>query len=649
MANAPSEFEIDPLNDSEAEERAKLAAMRLGQSEDGMGTPTGGPARSTKQTRKIDTAYQRYLFGTAGSGEHPTWSDSTAGRAAIRLVSRGVFGAAAFAWGGRYAFEQLKGYTPHNVDSSKPLQVLAKRFDSTFGAAIKYAVKLGARISHTPQEAERIAERAMTFRQTLAGGGRSYGAEVVGVTFDFAMASIGDALARNTIEVLDPNTKKTWLVNDKGETAAPGEKKHFDFGKWAKACASTGWRILSKNQGEDWAAGIVYVFQMKAQRSWLNKLFKGHAIAFDNNWNGGAYKVDSAGKIIGDYQLPGALDLHARFVGYNWYTLMFREGYDTIANGWQKWKENGFALSSLVPNNLNPIDGAGWLARYVTKSFIKANIYMQPAVIPFWMIRSPQSKWRGQQIAADGSGIVNTAPVANPFDKNLYANYATNTMGEKVEKGFSRMLNPFGWASHTAGSYMTGLGNKIFTGNGKISSFLGGVGSAQRESFMRGYMDAAFSYTPYMWAKAETQLRVDERPPDGSLGAMDKAIYKLMGHAARFELRDVWSSTKDIAKLATHFEREPHAAESTPPMPKPAPARETPRPTVMAEGRVRHHDPVSLDTANDNFNTANDNLRATRQKRATGTDDAHPDQRWAETVAGRSLAGQFQPAPTTRH
>jgi hypothetical protein len=636
---------------------------------------------------RVNSSYQRYLFGSAGSGGEPTWSDSMRGRAGIRLVSRGIVGSLFFALGGRFAGKQLAGYAPttYRWDRTKPLQALAKGVDVTLGSAIKHSVGLAARIAHSPDEAKAIAERAVQFRNTLNGGlGRSYGAEVVGVTFDFAMASVGDATARNVIEGLDPHTKKTWLVNDKGEAAAPGEKKHVDVGKALKGLGTTAWRIASKNQGEDWFAGISYVFQMKAQRSLLNKAFKGHAAVFDENRNGGIYKLDNAGKIIGDYQLPGVIDLHWRFVGYNWYTLMFREGYDQIATGFSRWKDQGFIVHPQLPGVVHhPLESTGWLARYMTKSFIKANIYMQPAVLFFWPFRAPQSKWRAQAIHPDATTTAEIQDLsrftsAGPFDRAIYEHYPT-TGWAGMETKLSKGLNYIGKVNDYAGAAAVRVTKNWFTSPGTINRFMGNT--VEREQLVRNYVNASFSYTPYMWAKAETALRVDARGPDGSLGEMDKAIYKLMHQAAHFQLKDVWSTTKEIAKLGTHFENgegkdgndptspitpatNPHF--QTPGLPatmQTVTQPSIPQTTVQAQGRMRH-DPVVLDAANENFRTANDNAAETAQ-RATGTDGAgatptshaahrgeaagRADHGWAESVANRPAGGQYFAVPPTRH
>ena len=387
------------------------------------------------------SSYQNYLFGGSASGAKPAWSDSMQGRAAIRVLSRGVVGAAFFTVGGRIARNQLNNYSRHEWewDSRKPLQALAKGFDVTFGKAIEvisYGIAdthgmKGSAATAIRQRAARESTifRTKTYYHTHDGkldgnepmNGRSLGAEMVAVSFDFAMMSVGDAMIRNFVQAIDPNVVKPWIVGEDGKAVEPGKKGRFDAGKFAKSLAGSTWRILSKNQGEDWAAALPYVYQMKLQRQFLtnawNRRFDGSKLAFDHNWNGGAYEVNNKGQVIGDYQLPGAIDLHARFVGYNWYTLMFREAYDGLFGGFQKWKDSGFKMH--FTQHHDPLHAAvnavGGSARYIAKSFIKANLYMNPAVVPFWLIRVPQSKWRAGMINTEVGPTTNALGSTNTF------------------------------------------------------------------------------------------------------------------------------------------------------------------------------------------------------------------------------------------
>lgn len=642
-----------------------------------------------------DSAYQNYLFGRAGSDEHPAWSDSTAGRAAIRLISRGIVGAAFFTIGGRMARSQMAGYQEQHWqwDSSKPLQAIAKGIDATLGRGIKATVHGLARLNHTPEEALKIAKNTVTFRQKRmfeyidkygqlkTERGRSYGADIVSFTFDFAMASVGDALTRNIIQAIDPNVKKTWLVNDAGGPAAKDEHKHIVWGEAAKSMLRSGWRIFSKNQGEDWAAAIPYAFQMKFQRQFLsnifNKRFEGHKIVFDQGWNGAAYRVNQAGQVVGDYQLVGAMDLHARFVGYNWYTLMFREGYDTIGNAFKKWKDDGFAIHAPhLPQHFNPIttpiDALAHSARYITKSFIKANMYMNPAVIPFWVLRVSQSKWRGRQFLNEGdplNGVSTTlGKEANvwskdgfkPFAPENYDHYPTETRFDRFEKRFSQGMNWIGRKQYHVG---IAVGNAIV---GKTAADLNTKGwfpsgkwfdklvtydirgrnegitadhlFKGRRNFIHEYTDTAFSYTPYMFAKAEFALRVDDTKGNGELGQMDKAIYRFMDNVAAFRFNAAGAALKDMWRLGTRFEREVQVREGgdvDKKLPQP-PAFDAPQTKISAD-TAQHLSAKHAPAHNNNDMTVNDN-------------DHMPDKGWVQSLMGRDInLAQLHAASHTRH
>ena len=628
-----------------------------------------------------DSAYQNYLFGKAGTDEQPAWSDSTAGRGAIRLISRGIVGAAFFTIGGRMARSQLQGYQEQHWkwDASKPLQAIAKGFDYTLGNVIKSGVKAVASVSH-PGQAETIAKNAVTFRQkrhfdVLVDGqwqkelGRSYGADVVSFTFDFAMASVGDALTRNVIQAFDPNVKKSWMLNDAGAPAARGEKNHFSLSEGVKAVGRSSWRIISKNQGEDWAAAIPYAFQMKFQRQFLGSIFEerfnGHKIVFDNNWNGGAYKVNQHGQIVGDYQLVGAIDLHARFVGYNWYTLMFREGYNKLGNAFNAWKNDGYAIHAPhMPEHFNPIttpiDAVAHSMRYVTKSFIKANMYMNPAVVPFWVMRVSQSKWRGHNyISTENTHELgpethvwnkNVEGYLRPYDKSNYDHYPTDTTFNRFEKGFSQTLNWIGRGPYKLG-IEAGRGADKLSRNGLFprSKWFDNLITHDlrqpwepiterqlykgRRNLMHEYVDASMAYTPYMFAKAELGLRVDDTKGDGSLGQMDKAIYRFMDNVASFNLKGTGSSLKEMWHLGTRFERE----------------------VPVREGGITDKKPITP-TAEQKPETTVET--ASVQKSAltlaqTGNDTEHADsddKSWVQSVIGREVnPAHIHAATPTRH
>jgi hypothetical protein len=715
--------DIDPLNDSIETIRAKRAEKRLGDAVEGQGVEVHHQVDKSKNKNHIGSAYADSLFSSAGTFGKPAWSDSMGGRAAIRLVSRGIFGAAFYAIAGRMSRAQLQNYNPETFElkTAAPLEVVAKGFDTIFGKPIAGAARGVARLSgKSAAEAEKWAWNSVNFRTkayypSIPGqlnshgnpsNGRSLGAEITSISFDFAMMSVGDAMVRNFVQMIDPNIPKTWWLNDKGEVAGEHEKRHFSLSKWTQSTGLAAWRIFSKNQGEDWAVALPYVYQMRMQRHFLSKAFgaKGAKLEMDNAWNGAGFKVNNAGKIIGDYQLMGAIDLHARFVGYNVYTLMFREAHATIAHAFKHWKEGGYKLQFHMPEHIDPFDRARKGVRYLVKSFIKANMYMNPAVIPFWLMRTPQTKHRSGFINVDaekgesaiaaehsmsdriasagansanmlaeieGSQIINFSTkndravpykiagaaqpkkmylgdravdhamtgFTGPYDKAIYAGY---------EKGFatsfSKFLNPIGRMCYNLGTKATQLAHSL--PEGCIKNFIGieegtlkgckpVISAVGRETFMRNMVDASLAYTPYFYAKAELGLRVDDRPSDGSLGHMDKAIYKFMDNTAKLNLHGMKNSLKEMWHLSTTINRDPISregglSEAEKKMRQEAAVATTPSTSISAEGSV-HHKPAEL-------------------SRDPQHDNGNNDRQWAEHVAGRSLAAQFIPtSTTTRH
>jgi hypothetical protein len=346
-----------------------LRAQRAEQRLNGMDTQnTNHTEKGLYRNHPFEGSYQSMLFGSAGTLEKPAWSDSTKGRLFIRMFSRGILGAAMFTIGGRISRMQLMDYDPHTFTwataKQKPLQAIARSFDHVFGTPIAKIAAMRvntagmtaaeAKLAKANAEWDAVNFRTASYYHSVGGkldhkgrpmNARSLGAEMVSVSFDFAMMSVGDGMGRNLVQMIDPHIRKTWRVNDAGEKAKEGEKSHFSPTKFAQSLGWSAWRILSKNQGEDWAVALPYVYQMRFQRKLLGRAFKdeqnGIKLALDHAWNGAAYKVNNAGKIVGDYNLAGAIDLHARFVGYNVYTLMFREGYDTLGHKLKEWKKEG--------------------------------------------------------------------------------------------------------------------------------------------------------------------------------------------------------------------------------------------------------------------------------------------------------------------
>ena len=573
-------------------------------------------------------SYGSYLFGPAYN-EDPwaeekknklPWSASTQGRTVIRLFSRGVMGAGFYTLG-RMSIERYldgniskvfdeelgelvqtgsrEGYSVHQSWSEigfNPLRLIAKSFDIVFGGIISSSIRF---IEHDPDKAAEAIDGALNFRrksyfgvQDAAGElvlGRSLGHEMVGMTFDFAMGSMGDAWGRNLANLADPNTPKPWRDKD----------GHFSLTHMAAATAKSGWRILSKNQGEDWAAALPYVYQMKFQRQAINHLYPGFKVLSDKSLQS-SVRIDSEGAIVGSYAKAGAMDLQFRFMGYNWYTLMFRDLYDKVGTGFAEWKDNHFQLPQVHIEH-NPITaavhGLGYTTRYVAKSFIKSMIYMAPAVPFFWMFRVPQSKPNGIAINIntadhDKGGVLYThqvpgghksdvelaeynslfASARNPIpeDGKGWIRGQTAVDADHLKVGdrrdvfrsertyglFDSILNPFGRISydvgHVLGETVNGLGGFLhggYAGDAKLQ--------AEVAKNMHIYADAAMAYTPYMIAKAETALKWDNK-------TMDNAIYKMLDGVTELNLGKAKGGLSDIRDVVLHPPATRHTGDGTP-------------------------------------------------------------------------------------
>jgi hypothetical protein len=427
-------------------------------------------------------SFENYLYGRSlirDASEAPDWQQTMHGRIATRLITRGVFGALAFTWAGGYANRSLKNYHPDSIrnftewrhalfntraqsineadrfiNQPNTMQAIAKAFDVVAGKPIQFAAHQLAPRGMGDKWAEgvvRFRPRGMyhdPITKIRADGdwisrhyGRSLGHEVVAITTDFAAASAADATGRYIVQAIDPNVEKD------DEKTQRELHRHADFdwyrggkfsvGSFAKDTLKKLWTVVSFNQGEDWAVAVPYAYFMKWHRNVIEKVSPGFKYASDHSfWNGASDKLHatiSGGKItkltkVGDFHAEGAWDLQARFTMYNVYTLMFRDAYKAVGNGIESWWHGKSWLPEVKLSN-NPIESAvetvGNTARYAAKSFIKANIYMQPAVPFFWMWRVPQSKWRGSPIITNNDMPKGSSRVPSIYEntpQNLYSN-----------------------------------------------------------------------------------------------------------------------------------------------------------------------------------------------------------------------------------
>jgi len=513
------------------------------------------------------------------------WSATPQGRLAIRSLSRGIMGAAFFTWGGLQV-RKLVDYHP-DKEAQNYMHILAKCFDKCAGKPIEWTM--------TQLAGAEAGRRAVTFRPTkqtssvlgLDGkqlGGRSLGHEAVAITFDFAMASLGDALGRDLAGLFDPNVKKKWVRKDGS----------VDFPEAVKGLVKNTWRYLSYNAGEDWAVALPYAYYVRAQRNLINHFSPGFCYDSDRNLNGGSFKIDDHGKIVGNFNKEGALDLQGRFTVYNMGTLLYREAYDYAAN-----LINGRPASLYGPRRdldeprgkMGVVGGITNFGKWVARGVVKAGIYMTPAVPFFWITRTPQTKYRGLFIHPekglltfkDSTGQLDglychsayTVPkLSNPGEPTFFCRYNGDMTQRSSIDGtfgwddrpsgipnlaapslrpdpygqtfgpFDSVLNAAGkfnnrhrgildklapsWVdddSSTAGRTLRhALGLKLGPLNATSTGHSGGRGDSIRR-FLHPMVNASFSYTPYMYAKGEAALLWDS-------GKMDVATERMIDGAA---------------------------------------------------------------------------------------------------------------------
>ncbi len=503
------------------------------------------------------------------SKEAHRWDSSLLGRASIRLFSRGVLGAAAFAWGNYYVGrgKGMKGYKPDvafsELEVRKPLMYVAKIIDSTAGNAIKSTAEFFG--SENP-------ERWVRFRPTNNAnpefGGRSLGHEAVGITFDFFCASVADAFGRDLAGIVDPNVKHSWK-DDNG---------HIDYTEALKTAGKSLWRYVSYNGGEDWAVAVPYAYFLRGQRNIIGHFSPGFRWDSDRALNGGSFKVNSNGQVIGNYNLEGMIDLQGRFTIYNVGTLMYRELYnhvDNIIHG-KPTSLYGTPVKDDDGKKKGILDKAGDVCKWIARSTVKGVIYMTPAVPFFSVFRTSQSKYRGMFINPENKSALEYigAPLedgktnyqvmyAHELTREHNRDFTTNTpVNFHRFEPESKQWKTFGGQVH---NHPLSNPNKPFDAYAQHTGVLNSIGKFQsnfrseanklvKNKFgtdfldnrtMSSYWNAAFAYTPYMTAKAEAARIWDS-------GKMDMAAERMIDGAADLNFKEFKEGAKEVWSATIH-------------------------------------------------------------------------------------------------
>ena len=526
-------------------------------------------------------------------GGNPLYK-SLAGRLLTQSVARGLFGAAFFT-AGCYT---LKVWKP-GVDIAeqhilgKAPEALSRFFDTVLTAPIQAA------IGHftSPQEAEELMRfnkfmaKPHVVKEAMAPGapefknakvfGLTYGQEMVNRTWQFASGSIGAALGRNMVMALDPNFKKSWLHDD-----------GIDWGDFAKSSLKQAWKIFSYDQMEDWFAAPFYTVQLRLERSLYHNgvtadSAKNAAMwSLQNDGNCVAERLDPKGEgaqMQGSLQGTGARDLHDRFTKYNFYTLLYRDLYNHLAHTFTTLREHGGPEQVKLPEK--PLEalthGVAESAKYLTKSFIKSQIYMFPAVLTFWPQRVSISRASHSMVDDKTGQLITTVPTrsfnvndptqkflengvpvphmeiaARPHDiregNTLYSNadafriYDLNYNPYANGKGaFDKALAPLGKG---ANAYATWLDESVAQPAAAALSQHTGI-EADRAHLEASWLANNFAatqlaYTGYMEAKYETAQLWDTP-------VMDAAAYRFTDGMFGLNFKEAWEGVKDIARVIT--------------------------------------------------------------------------------------------------
>ncbi len=539
------------------------------------------------------------------------WNATAKGRFAIRTFSRGVMGAAFFTAGGlwnkkllspagniSHGFAESENYLASRSFSEQknPLQFLAKTIDTVVGKPIEYTVNaLGGNgldavhFKPTKYVREYAAGHFGKTGDPVKVYGRSLGEETIALTFDFFMASIGDAMGRDIVGWFDPAVKKDW-VDDKGHVKLP---------EAMKGIAKTAWRYVSYNGGEDWAVALPYVYFIKSSRHLIDKkLTKGYRFESDVALNKGCLKMNNTSephRIVGSYSFEAMLDYQGRFTAYNMGTLLYREAYDKAAHLLKGEHINLYGSPDAPQKEHETIgekihDTVKWGLRGVIKGFI----CMTPAVPFFSITRATQNRNLGVFINPESNSVlsfkdktgyhlVTTADVKADLEKFKktpvhYADFnhdpAEGKLGYNKVKGTHgfdpHIANPaiqdkfdayvhrnnviensfswIGWTSekltHILDTHATKFENFTprFSNGLKYVLAVPKMGDGNYHSFTRftqPTIHAAISYTPYMFMKAETAKLWDN-------GKTDLAVERLIDGAEKLSWNEFTAGAGEL-------------------------------------------------------------------------------------------------------
>ena len=479
------------------------------------------------------------------------WDATPERRLAIRTVTRGILGVSAFVVAGKLRHKWLKGYNSELsfAEQDNPLKFVSKLLDTVIATPIKATVK-------AITGSEEAALKAVHFRptnpdwQNAIAPGRSYGAEVSAVTFDFFSMSVVDRLGRSAFRALDPHIEKPWQDKD-------GHIKPMEA---AKSLGKELWTAVTYSGGEDWYAGLTYVYALRAIKSGINKASPGFKYDSDKFLNGSSFKVNSANKIVGNYTNEGALDLQMRFMWYNGVTplplgtIHFREAYDYIGHKLMGKQVSLYGGPEEEKNykDLGPVGHLTNIAKWSLRGMVKSIITMTPAVPFFWAFRTPATRIDPNFIHPE-KGFIPPEQVAgvgvnfDPYAKNYgVLDKALNPIGKTSRFVSKDVLQPVVELADRHAPQISNTLNNTF-------GFTGGARAFKRD-FVRG-----FGYLPYMYMKGEAagggfDLGHGVKLGGWDNGKMDMAAERMIDGAFKFDWREFKAGAQEVWYATQHKE-----------------------------------------------------------------------------------------------
>ncbi len=516
------------------------------------------------------------------------------GRWFTQGVARGLTGAAFFTAG----CYMLKVWKP-GVDVAdqhwlaKGPQLLSELFDTVLTGPLQ------ATIGHftSPEEAKEllrfnkfVAKPHMVEEALRPGApvytvaethGLTYGQEMVNRTWQFASGSIGAALGRNLVMALDPNYKKSWMHDD-----------GIDWKDFAVSSLRQTWKILSYDQMEDWFAAPFYTVQLRLERGmYHNGVTAGSPDnaamwSLQNDGFGAAERValnDGGATMEGSFQGTGARDLHDRFTKYNFYTLLYRDLYNHVAHTASSIRERGWGDHFTLPEK--PLESASHGAvegiKYLTKSFIKSQIYMAPAMLAFWPVRVSMGRATHTMVDNANGQLITTKPTrafdvtkpdqkfveggvtvpymdiaARPQDIRdgtpLYSNARKFSIHDEhydpyaQPKGiFDTAIAPIGKAGNKYAHWLDeNVAQPVATTLSAHTGIEADRAHLEASWLANNFATTQLAYTGYMEAKYETAQMWDTP-------VMDAAAYRFTDGLFALNAKEAWAGLKDIAHVVT--------------------------------------------------------------------------------------------------